>query len=230
MLESSFGLAFFLNSPRNESKVTTVYLRITIDGIPRETSTKRKWDSTRWDQRTERTIGNKEDARSLNFFLDALVLKINEWKTEIMYFGKPLTTQKIMDFVLGRITLRVKVMEEFRLHNYEMEVLVGKGYAKGTLDRFSITINHLGAFIKTKYNSDDLEFSDLDYAFIKDFEFFLRSVRNCSNNTTLKYIANFKKIVIRAIDKKIILKDPFKNFRGHENKGHQKTPHIPGTL
>ena len=91
MLESSFGLAFFLKSPRKESKIRIVYLRVTVDGIPKETSTKRKWDTSRWDQRTERAIGSKEDARSLNFFLDSLVLKINEFKTEIMYSGKPIT-------------------------------------------------------------------------------------------------------------------------------------------
>jgi integrase len=218
MLESSFGLVFFLKMSRNEGKIRTVYLRITVDGIPKETSTKRKWDSTRWDQKTERAIGNKEDARILNFFLDSLILKINEYKTEIMYSGKPLTSQKIMDYILGNTTSRVKVLEEFQKHNDEMNALLGKGYAKGTLDRFTITINHLKSFIRLKFNAYDLEFSDLNLEFIKDFEFYLRSVRNCSNNTTLKYIANFKKIVIRAIDNEVILKDPFKNFKGRKTK------------
>lgn len=27
-----------------------VYLRVTVDGIPKETSTKMKWDNRRWDQ------------------------------------------------------------------------------------------------------------------------------------------------------------------------------------
>ncbi|MDG2430942.1 MAG: site-specific integrase, partial [Flavobacterium sp.] len=75
MLESSFGLVFFLKIPRNESKIRVVYLRITVDGIPKETSTKRKWDISRWDQKLERAIGSKEDAKSLNFFLDSLILK-----------------------------------------------------------------------------------------------------------------------------------------------------------
>src|SRR3970282_2905168 len=117
MLESSFGLVFFLKIPRNESKIRTVYLRITVDGIPKETSTKRKWDSARWGQKTERAIGTKEDARSLNFFLDSLILKINEYKTEIMYSGKPITSQKVMDYILGNVTPRVKVLEEFQKHN-----------------------------------------------------------------------------------------------------------------
>lgn len=218
MLESSFGLAFFLKSPHKGSKIRAVYLRITVDGIPKETSTKRKWDSTRWDQKTERAIGTKEDARSLNFFLDSLILKVNEYKTEIMYSGKPITSEKVMDYVLGKITPRVKLLEEFQKHNDEMTALLGKGYAKGTLDRFTITKNHLTAFIKFKFKSTDIEFTDLNLEFIKDFEFYLRTVRNCSNNTTLKYIANFKKIVIRAIDKEIILKDPFKNFKGRKTK------------
>jgi integrase len=218
MLESSFGLVFFLKIPRNESKIRTVYLRITVDGIPKETSTKRKWDSTRWDQKSERAIGTKEDARSLNFFLDSLILKVNEIKTEMMYSGKLITAEKVMDQVLGKTTPRIKVLGEFQNHNDEMKALLGKGYAKGTLDRFTITKNHLTAFIKFKFNNTDLEFTDLNLEFIKDFEFYLRTVRDCSNNTTLKYIANFKKIVIRAIDKEIIQKDPFKNFKGRKTK------------
>jgi integrase len=218
MLESSFGLVFFLKIPRNESKIRVVYLRITVDGIPKETSTKRKWDISRWDQKLERAIGSKEDAKSINFFLDSLILKINQYKTENIYNGKLITAQKVMDYILGKNAARAKVVEEFQKHNDEMTALLGKGYAKGTLDRFTITINHLRTFIRLKFNAEDLEFSDLNLAFIKDFEFYLRSVRNCSNNTTLKYIANFKKIVIRAIDNEVILKDPFKNFKGKKSK------------
>lgn len=218
MLENSFGMAFFLKTAHKGSKIRAVHLRVTVDGISKETSTKRKWDIARWDQKTERAIGSKEDAKSLNFFLDSLTLKIHEIKTEILYSGKPLTTEKVMDHILGRVTPRIKVLEEFQKHNNEMRALLGKGYAKGTLDRFTITKNHLTAFIKFKFKKEDLEFTDLNLEFIKDFEFYLRTVRDCSNNTTLKYIANFKKIVIRAIDNEIINKDPFKNFKGRKTK------------
>ncbi|TPG38410.1 site-specific integrase [Flavobacterium pectinovorum] len=218
MLENSFGMAFFLKTAHKGSKIRAVHLRITVDGITKETSTKRKWDIERWDQKTERAVGTKEDAKSLNYFLDSLTFKIHEIKTQILYSGKPLTTEKVMDHVLGRVTPRVKVLEEFQKHNDQMKELLGKGYARGTLQRFTITKNHLAAFIKFKFKKDDMEFTDLNLEFVKDFEFYLRTVRDCSNNTTLKYIANFKKIVIRAIDKEIILKDPFKNFKGRKTK------------
>jgi hypothetical protein len=41
-----------------------------------------------------------------------------------------------------------------------MTALLGKGYAKGTLDRFTITINHVIPFIRLKFNAEDVEFSD----------------------------------------------------------------------
>lgn len=218
MLENSFGLIFFLKVPRHESNTRTVYFRITVDGIPKEASTRRQWDTERWNQKTERAVGNKEDAKSLNFYLDSLSTKIHDIKTQILYSGKPITSKKIMDHILGKITPRVKVMEEFKKHNDELKALIGNGYTAATLERFSITKNHLSAFIKFKYDADDIEFADLNLEFVKDFEFYLRSVRKCANNTTLKYIANFKKIVIRAIDKEIIVKDPFKSFKGKKTK------------
>lgn len=219
MLENSFGLIFFLKAPRHsESNIRSVYFRITVDGIPKEASTRRQWDTERWNKKTERATGTKEDAKSLNFFLDSLTAKIHEIKAEIMYTGKPITSQKIMDHVMGRITPRARVLEEFQKHNDEMKALIGNGYTEATLERFNITKNHVTAFIKFKYNTSDFEFADLNFEFIKDFEFYLRTVRKCANNTTLKYISNFKKIVIRAIDKEIIIKDPFKNFKGKKTK------------
>jgi integrase len=219
MLENSFGLIFFLKAPRhNESNIRSVYFRITVDGIPKEASTRRQWNTERWNKKTERATGTKEDAKSLNFFLDSLTTKIHEIKSEIMYTGKPITSKKIMDHVMGRITPRARVLEEFQKHNDEMKALIGNGYTAATLERFNITKNHLTAFIKFTYNTVDFEFADLNFEFIKDFEFYLRTVRKCANNTTLKYISNFKKIVIRAIDKEIIIKDPFKNFKGKKTK------------
>ncbi|MEO8533079.1 MAG: hypothetical protein ABI441_04985 [Flavobacterium sp.] len=120
MLESSFGLVFFMKITSNDRKIRTVYFRITVDGITKEASNKRKWEYLRWDQKTERAVGTKEDAKSLNFFLDALNLKINEIKIEMMYSGKPITAEKIMDHVLGKVTPKVKVLEEFQKHNDEM--------------------------------------------------------------------------------------------------------------
>nr|WP_315253964.1 hypothetical protein [uncultured Flavobacterium sp.] len=59
MLESSFGLVFFMEITSNDRKIRTLYFRITLDGIPKEASSKRKWGYSRWNKKTERSVGSK---------------------------------------------------------------------------------------------------------------------------------------------------------------------------
>lgn len=219
MLENSYGLTFFLKSPKRKSDmIRYVYLRVTVDGIPKETSTKRKWDTRRWDQHLERATGTKEDARGINFFLDSLVNNISNYKTELINEGKTITALSIINFVKGDNPSKSKVLEEFQKHNDEVFALVPDEYALGTHARFVTARSHVEEFILFKYQKEDLEFRELNYEFIKDYEMYLKTIRKCSTNTTLKYIANFKKIVLRAIAKEIIPKDPFLLFKGKKIK------------
>lgn len=223
MLEKSFGAIFFLKTPEKRESLRVVYLRITVDGIPKEISTKRKWDSTRWNQKTERATGNKEDAKSLNYFLDSLSTRISNYRTELINNDQTITSQKLIDFVKGKNVSRAKVLEEFSDHNSEILALVQKKeYAIGTHERYQIAKSHVAKFIQYKYNRDDLEFRELNFAFIRDYELYLKTVRNCSNNTALKYIANLKTIVLRAIAKDIIPRDPFKLFKSKKIKIKKK--------
>lgn len=222
MLEISFGMSFFLKSSKKESNDRYIYLRVTVDGVPKETSTKRKWDVNRWDTKTERATGKQEDARTLNHFLDTMEMKISKFKTDLMYTEKTISAQRIIDFVLGRITSKAMVLNEFKAHNDEIKALVLKEYALATYKRYETTRFHVTEFIREKYNSDDIEFRDLDFDFITSFEFYLKTVRNCSNNSTLKYIGNFRKIINRALDKNIIAADPFRAFKKRWTKTNKR--------
>lgn len=123
-----------------------------------------------------------------------------------------------MDYMQGKSISRVKVLEEFDNHNKEILALVPTEYAMGTYERFVTARSHVKDFIAFKYNGADVEFRELNFEFIKDYELYLKAVRKISNNTALKYIANFKKIVLRAIDKDIITADPFKKFKSRKTK------------
>lgn len=106
--------------PRKKQNVRVLYLRITVDGIPKETSTKRKWDVTRWNQESERAIGTKEDARSLNHFIESLQTRIANYKTELINLDETITAQKLIDFVKGKNVSKAKVLQEFDEHNSEI--------------------------------------------------------------------------------------------------------------
>ncbi|OOG64707.1 site-specific integrase [Flavobacterium sp. A45] len=219
MLESSFGIIFFLKSSAKITNERYVYLRITVDGIPKETSTKRKWDINRWDQKTGRATGNKEDAKALNFFLNSFEMKIKKYRDELSENRATVSSIKLIDYTLGKTTLKSTVMQEFQYHNDQMLALVHKKeYAIGTHVRYEISKKHVKEFMLFKYGIVDMEFKELNFEFVKDYEFYLKTVKNISNNAALKYISNFKKIVLIAVDKEIISADPFKRFKSKKVK------------
>ncbi|WP_413513012.1 Arm DNA-binding domain-containing protein [Myroides odoratus] len=92
MLEKSLSINFFLKPNREKNDLRGVYLRITVDGIRKETSLSHKWDIKRWNQRAGRASGTKEDARTLNFLLDTIVSMINHYKLELVSSGQPITS------------------------------------------------------------------------------------------------------------------------------------------
>ncbi len=62
MLDKSFGLLFYLKKPKNYVKgAIPIYMRITVNGVPKELSTKRIFDLNRWNPSAERASGTKED-------------------------------------------------------------------------------------------------------------------------------------------------------------------------
>ncbi|WP_447641992.1 MULTISPECIES: phage integrase SAM-like domain-containing protein [Chitinophagaceae] len=105
------------------------------------------------------------------------------------------------------------ILEVFADHNRKMEALVGKDYADGTLERYETSLDHTKAFIQWQYLVNDLYIRKLDHFFIEQYAFWLKTVRNCNHNTTMKYLSNFKKIVLICVKNKWLPGDPFTNFK-----------------
>ncbi|PWS32176.1 site-specific integrase [Pedobacter paludis] len=227
-MSNDVSVFFFQKTPKTPQKIRYVYLRITVDGTPREKSTKRKWSADRWDQKLGRATGTKEDAKILNAYLDSKEAEVHKARLDLLNESMPITAQEIFERLDGRGTCKTTVLEEFKIHNDQMKALLRSedktdlDYAKGTHERYVTARSHVQDFIKFKYNRDDIHFSQLDYQFAKDYEFYLKTVRSCAHNTTLKYIANFKKIVLIAIEKKIIKDNPFARYKPKRQKIKKK--------
>ncbi|TFF35501.1 site-specific integrase [Mucilaginibacter psychrotolerans] len=213
MLEKSLGLMFFLKHPKNyEQGDKYIYLRITVDGVSKELSTKRVWDPARWHVKSGRAQGTKEDAKALNVMLDTITLKAQEARRQLIEENRDISSQAIKDFLTG-IDNRKMILNVFADHNKQIEALIGKEYAWGTFDLFNRTYDHTKAFIKWKYGVEDLEIKKLDYEFISQYSFWLKTVRNCQHNTSVKYLTYFKKIVLLCVKHDWLQKDPFHAFK-----------------
>jgi hypothetical protein len=136
MLEKSFGLLFYLKqTPSYKEDQMYIYLRITVDGLSKEISTKRLWYVSKWNARAGRADGNSEAARSVNQLLDALHVKVHDAKRIILEAGKEISAEAIKNLMLG-VDDRKMILAEFQKHNDQISELVPHEYSPGTLDLF----------------------------------------------------------------------------------------------
>jgi hypothetical protein len=79
MVSKTFSILFYFKTGKTSAKGTLpIYMRITIDGQRVELSTKREWTPGRWPVVAGRATGTKEDAKSINAYLDTLQVKVHE--------------------------------------------------------------------------------------------------------------------------------------------------------
>lgn len=105
------------------------------------------------------------------------------------------------------------LVDVFKNHNHQLETLVGLSNSKATFTKYRTTLDHVVSFLIWKFGRPDIEIANIDYSFITDFEFWLKSSQKCNHNTTIKYISNLRKIINLCIKNGWLIKDPFVGFK-----------------
>ncbi len=190
-----------------------IYTRITINGKRIELSTNRFVEISKWSTEAGKMKGSSEEARSINNHLDLLKSQIRDAEMELIHKKTVVTTETIKSKLLGVDERARMLVPIFQDHNNKIKELVGKEYAPGTLERYRTSLSHTKEFLQWKYKVSDIEINKIDHAFVTDYEFWLRSVRNCSNNTAVKYIKNFHKIIKICLANDWLDKNPFANYK-----------------
>src|SRR5688500_1799395 len=212
---TTMSVLFFIRRNRgNDDVEAPIYMRVTIAGERFELGTKRLVLPTNWSADSGRMIGNTSAAKSLNSFLDSLLSKAYSHQRQILNEGKEFTMTEFKNRWLGVSTERVyMLMEVFEEHNAQMKALVGHEFSPLTLERYTTSKKHTQEFMKWKYKVDDMDIRKLNYQFMTNYEFWLKSVRKCDHNTSMKYLSNFKKIVNICIKSGWLDRDPFVGFK-----------------
>lgn len=74
------------------------------------------------------------------------------------------------------------------------------------------------AFLTDRYKALDFDIKKIDFAFVTDYEFYLRIVRKMGNNAVVKHMKMFRKILNICLNNGWIQIDPFTNFKGKYKK------------
>jgi hypothetical protein len=215
-MEATYSISTFIKSKNAGGNKALVYVRITINGERAELSIKRRVDRDRWDAAANRVRGNKEDAREINALLDATTLRLNKIYNKLLENNEHIAAKRIKDIYIGKDESRKTLLEAFTDHNQMMASRVGVDFSKSTYTRYSTTKDHVEAFLRHQYNLPDIQLRQLRqlrYSFITDLEHFLKVIRKCNHNSTLKYIRNFRKIINLSVKNDWLDKDPFKAYQ-----------------
>jgi hypothetical protein len=212
MKRATFAILFFI---RRTSKLkngeSPLFVRITINGKRADISLKRSIDSKLWNTNKNNAKGNNRSAKEINHHIDSVRSRLLSIANELEN-NEELTCSNLKNHFLGK-TNKSTNLRIFADHNQQCEKLIGIDMAEGTVERYRTSYKHTKEFIKQHYKTDDMPLSEINHQFIKDYEFYLKTLRKCAHNTTVKYLKNFNKIIRLALANEWMKSDPFSKIK-----------------
>ncbi|WP_298152164.1 site-specific integrase [Flavobacterium sp.] len=213
-MKAKVSILFYAKKAKaNVSGLVPIYSRITVNGKRIELTTGRFVEISKWSADAGKMKGTTDEARSINSQLDILKLKIIDAQMELVHKNVPVTAESLKLKLTGSAERPRMLVPIFQDHNNKIKELIGKEYTAGTLERYATSLKHTIEFLEWKFKISDIDIKQINHAFITDYEFYLRSVRNCSNNTAVKYIKNFHKIIKICLANDWLDKSPFSNYK-----------------
>lgn len=214
-MSATISITFYARQSRaRQDGQSPVFMRVKLGKDYFDTNTKVFVAPSSWSGDMGKVKGSHEQARFTNSVLESFRTKALDIQRQLMTEGKQITLDIIKNKWFGVSTERPRMlMEIFEHHNNQMKDLVGKEFSPLTYERYLTSKRHTAEFLKWKLKLTDLNVNQLNYEFITDYEFWLKSVRNCDHNTTMKYLSNFKKIVNICLKNGWLQRNPFIGYK-----------------
>lgn len=216
MSKSTFRILFYLRKNYlNKSGRAGIMIRLTVNGDMVQFSSKLDIEPALWNTKAGKAAGNSVKARQMNSMLDDIRTALNNHYRYVESRDSFVTAEKVRNAFLGYEVRQQTLLELFRQHNEDASKLNGISKAPATLVKYDRTYRRLEEFMKAKYKVSDIALREIDHKFVTDFEFYLRTVSRCNENTTGKFMQIFRKIVLIAKNNGWLTVDPFANYHIH---------------
>ena len=222
MKRSSFNVLFFLKKTKLlKNGEASVCMRITVDGTRVENNIRKSIDPSLWSQAKESARGRSRKSCDLNAYIENARIKLHQIFCELEEQNQPITARLLQEIFFGQdkepeaVRTLIGTMQE---HNDQCRALVGKDYALITVRRYESCKRYLAELIRQKYGKDDLPLAEVNGELVRAFEFYLKTEKECQQNTVIRYMKCLKKITNLALANEWIAKDPFIGIKFHEKE------------
>ena len=217
---TTFSILFWLKLSKTKNGKAPLYARITVNGKRAEISLKRKIKIDSWSSAKNKVKGTNQEARIINEFLDQVSSELHKSKNELSLEGKIISSQMVKMRYLKEDEQNYSLNDITKYHNEDM---VDK-LKWGTQKNYYTTQAYISSFIFVTFKVNDMYLKQLDYNFILKFETYLRNYipidhqKPMGNNTVMKHIERFRKMITLAYKLEWIDRDPFINFQSKFEK------------
>lgn len=214
MKQKTFHILFFIK--KNKVKANgeaPIAFRITVDRQFCELYIRRSAPIENWDQVKARLKTKDSVSSEINMYIDTVRAKLQNIHRQLEADNIEISAKEICNRFCGVEEKHKTLIEVFEEHNKEIKQLQGKGYAQKTIVRFEGTVRYLKEFLKKEYKKSDINLKDLDLPFIQKFDTFLKTEKNCAQNTAITRLKQLKKIMRIAYSNDWVTKDPFVTYR-----------------
>lgn len=202
----------------NREGLAPIYARVTIDSKRFEFSTNKFVSPDKWSTQTSKIRSNNQEARLINKHLDLLKFQILDAENKLLFKNIPITSENLKEELFGKSLSKRMLIPIFQDHNNRIKALVNTEYSPGTLERYNTSFKHTQDFLLWKFKKSHIDIVLIDHVFVADYEFYLRKVRDCSNNSAVKYIRIFHKIINICLNNEWMNKNPFIGYKSKIEK------------
>ncbi|MCD7969136.1 MAG: site-specific integrase [Alistipes sp.] len=194
-----------------------IVIRLTLGGIRAEAKIKRSIPEKLWDPRLQQSKGKDKQSKELNDYLNDLRLRALTIQKEYQLSGSHYSARLILESLFNLTEQRLFIAT-FKAEIEKMEQLIGQDYVKITVCRYRNTCKYLQEVILKYYKKDDISFNEINGELVRHFELFLKTKRKCAQNTVVRYMKCFKKIINLALANDWMRKDPFVGIKFKQNE------------
>ncbi len=196
-------LKFFLKKARNRTDKYIVFMSLSLSGERTEISLSYLCDRNEWNETTQSLKHRHPDYSYVLNLTNGFRQRALEIFQHYLQRGMPCRVYDIKQRLIKKadafVSVNPTLIELFERNSSRRKALSGKNNTLNTISKYDRCKVHLQNFMKANFGKSDIDCNKIDLRFIEDFEIHLKTTAECSHNTTMKYMQNFKTVYKSAL-------------------------------
>lgn len=167
-----------------------------------------------WEQTKQRAKGKSDIAIRINSLISETEQKIIKAELDLSKSDEVFTVGDIISLIQGKEQHSTKtILQTYQYQLNKMKLLVGKGYAASSIEKYQQFENSVKAFVKYQYKCNDLILSKVNSEFLSKYEVYLKTQRKLKQVTCNKTIQKLKAVMKMAYEYGWIKQQAFPNHK-----------------